>query len=65
MHRQLYLLLLTHTSIAACPNQDCTATDHLGFVSAIALGADQPVEAFLTIKTIQTERPLLMPTLPL
>lgn len=50
MHKQIYLLLLTHKYNTS--TQPLTILDF-----SVPVGADQLVEPFLTIKTIQTERP--------
>lgn len=41
----VFTALNTFTSVTACPNQECTATDHLGFLSATFLGTHQQVKA--------------------
>lgn len=40
-----HFIYCTFTWVAACPIQECTAIDHLGFLSATALGTDQQVKA--------------------
>lgn len=39
------IITALNTFVTACPKQECSAIDHLGFVKAIALGTDQQVKA--------------------